>query len=55
MKWSPQHDRYVVKRNKSMMDQRNLLQKEDKLLLWVTIVMGIFFVGLGLAYLILSK
>ena len=55
MKWSPKHDRYVVKKNKSMMDQRNLLQKEDRTLLWVTIAMSIFYIGLGLVYLILSE
>jgi len=55
MKWSPKHDRYIVKRNKSMMDQRNLLQKEDRFLLWATIAMSLFYVGMGLVYWLWSK
>ena len=55
MKWSTKHDRYIVKQTKSMNEQRNLLQKEDRFLLWVTIGVFTFYVGLGLVYLIFSK
>ena len=38
-----------------MNEQRSLLQKEDRFLLWVTIGLFTFYVGLGLVYLMLSK
>lgn len=38
-----------------MNEQRNLLQKEDRFLLCVTVGIAIFYIGLGLIYFIWGK
>ena len=55
MKWSKKLDRYIVKHNKSMNEQRNLCKQEDRVLFWVTIGIALFYAGLGLIYLLETK